>query len=46
MRIRFAVLPILVFVFVCDAGIASAQPASSRFEVGAQAAVLRLSDFA
>jgi hypothetical protein len=45
MKIRFLVFPILLLVFVCAARSASAQPAASRFEVGVQAAVLRLSDF-
>lgn len=45
MRIRFPVVSILVFVFVCAARVGSAQPAPSRFEIAAHAAMLRLSDF-
>lgn len=45
MKIRFPVVAILVFVFVFAARGGSAQPAPPRFEIGAHAAVLRLSDF-
>lgn len=42
MKIRFLVFPILLFVCLGAASVAAAQP---RLEAGAQAAVLRLSDF-
>jgi hypothetical protein len=44
MKTRASILPILVVV-LCSGDVASAQPAASRLEVGAQASFLRLSDF-
>ena len=45
MRIRFAGLAILVSVVHCGAVNAAAQTTGTRFEVSAQASLLRLSDF-
>jgi hypothetical protein len=45
MKTWASIPPILVVVFLCSADVASAQPAASRLEVGAQASFLSLSDF-
>ena len=45
MKIRFLVFPILFFVGVCGSPVVFAQPAGQRWEIAAQSAMLRLSDF-